>query len=449
MKDFIDGYRLICGLEIHVELKTESKMFCGCKNDPFFAEKPNIYTCDYCLGRQTQVPVPNKKAIEYTIKFGLFVDGEIEQNSYFERKHYVYPDSPKGWQTSQCTKHFIKSGTIGTSFGDVHLLEAHLEEDMAKLIHKEVAGKKMTLIDFNRSGLPLVEIVSQPEIHSAEQASEYAKNIQSIVRYLGIADADMEKGQMRFDANISLQTEEECKNDQLPSYKVEVKNINTFKGLEQAIKFEIDRQKELLDAGKQVPQETRGFDLETGVTTFQREKGTLVDFNPTICPDMSKIEIGDELLAQWQNELPDKISDVIVRWEKDFQIEPRFGEAFVKDRETYVWANDLFTKAQSEKLDVNKLASRLINKKIDVEVGVDITKVIVEFKKMDEVADLDVSAVNVIIDEVLSSDIKAVEKYKAGQKQVIGVFVGQTRKKIEKKADANQVRDLVEKQLDN
>ncbi len=272
------SYTPTIGLEVHAELKTETKMFCGCKNEPHGSE-PNAHTCPVCLAHPGTLPVPNESAIEKVLMFGNAVDATIATFTEFDRKNYFYPDIPKAYQISQYAYPFIQGGELG----GVALTRVHLEEDTARSQHDQGEG---SLVDFNRAGVPLMELVTEPVIHDAATAGNFARELQLLLRTLGISDANMEKGEMRVEANISV-----SKDLQLGT-KVEVKNLNSFKSVEAAIEYEIQRQIELLEKGERVMQETRGWDENRSKTFVQRTKETAKDYRYFPDPDLPKMDIG-------------------------------------------------------------------------------------------------------------------------------------------------------------
>jgi len=440
-------YQLICGMEVHIELKTKSKMFCGCKNDPFGAAEPNIYTCPVCLGMPGALPVPNKKAIEWTLKLGLALHCKINLFSKFDRKHYFYPDLPKGYQISQYDIPFCYDGYIKTSQGRVGITRIHLEEDTGKLQHTTIQGEKVSLIDFNRSSVPLVEIVTEPDIHSGEQAKEYGKKLRDLVRYLDIADCDMEQGGMRLEANTSLQLSEVARTtpDLLPNYKVEVKNINSFRFLEQAIKFEADRQALILDKGETPTQETRGWNSLKSETFAQRSKESAEDYRYFPDPDIPPIHFTQAQIDALQAELPELPEIVIARWENEFGIEPRYSELLLSQTEYRAVWEGLFSTSKKDQLNTNQLASLIVNKKISL--SLDTAILISAFKAQTTTTSIDESELAGVISSVIAENPNEVSLYKAGKINVLNFFIGQTMKKIGKKIDTALVKTELEKGL--
>ncbi len=435
-------YQPIIGMEIHIELKTVSKMFCGCKNDPFGAEKPNIYTCPVCLGLPGALPVANKKAIEWTIMLGLALNCKINTFSKFDRKHYFYPDLSKGYQISQYDLPFCYDGKIETSQGIVRIRRIHLEEDTGKLIHSNINGKKATLIDFNRSGVPLIEIVTEADIHSSSQAKEYAKKIYQIVRYLEISDADMEKGQMRLEANISI-TQSSKLNTQkfeLPSYKVELKNINSFRFLEKAIEAEIERQKEIIEKGEIPIQETRGYNASKNITYSQRKKEDAEDYRYFPEPDIPLIRITNQWLDKIKKDLPESYEGVLLRWEKQYKAPKNLTSLLFESKTQSLWFEGLFNQAKSQNINIEKLVNFLANKKIKVNLFADdYQKIINAFKQTTSISQIDEKELEEAIKKTLNENPQAVVDFKSGKKNALNFLLGQTMKNLGKKVDSSQI----------
>jgi aspartyl-tRNA(Asn)/glutamyl-tRNA(Gln) amidotransferase subunit B len=293
----------IIGLEVHVELKTQSKMFCGCSADHFHVEA-NTHTCPVCLGLPGALPVPNKTACEWCVKLGLALGCSINEQSFFERKNYFYPDLAKGYQITQLQKPFAINGKLTIDDHEIRINRAHMEEDTGKSVH--VDGS--TLLDFNRSGVPLVEIVSEPDIQSAKEAKKYLNKLQQIIRYIGISDADIEKGSMRCEPTVNV-----CIDDQFYTPLVEIKNVASLTGVMNAIDFEINRQVKQFEEDRQQKNSsnktTRGWDADKNQTFLQREKEGSADYRYFPEPDIPPIIFSKEKIEEIQKNLP-KLPDV-------------------------------------------------------------------------------------------------------------------------------------------
>ncbi len=445
MTDTSSNYQLICGMEVHAELKTASKMFCACQNDPFHAPEPNCHTCPVCLGMPGGLPVANKKAIEWTIKLGLALNCEINLFSKFDRKHYFYPDLAKGYQISQYDIPFCFNGYIETSQGKVRIRRIHLEEDTGKLLHTTVNGEKVSLVDFNRCGVPLIEIVTEPDIHSPAQAREYGKKLRSILRYLDIADCDMEQGGMRLEANISL-AKPDAK--ELPAYKVEVKNINSFRFLEQAVNFEMQRQALVLMDGQTPAQETRGWNSHDNVTFPQRTKEDAEDYRYFPDPDLPPMRFTSAWVAELKNQLPALPETVVAKWQKTYAVEPRFAELLIESPAQTAWAESVWTAAVDAKLDVSKLAAAIVNKKLKVELGVTApAEVVATFAATTSVEIIDEAELTSLVSEVIAEFPAEVTSYRSGKVTLLNFFVGQVMRKLGKKIDVQLIRSALERQL--
>lgn len=331
-------YDVIIGLEIHAELKTKSKMFCGCDNDSN-NRAPNTNVCPICLGHPGTLPVPNKQAIDWTLLLGMALDCQINKNSKFDRKNYFYPDLPKGYQISQYDKPFCYGGKVDIGHKNIDITRIHLEEDTGKSFHP--AGRQETLIDFNRAGTPLVELVTEPVIKDAEEAKRFCQAYQRILRFLNISQADMEKGEMRCEANISLQTPGtwEYKDRQiLPrgkkkiNAKVEIKNINSFRSVEKAINYEIERQSEALDKKEEIIAETRGWDEDKNKTIAQRLKESAADYRYFPEPDIPPIKIDEKWLDSLKSQLVELPAAKAKRFKQQYWIKDEQAEIISNDK---------------------------------------------------------------------------------------------------------------------
>lgn len=453
-------YTPVMGLEVHVELNTLSKMFCGCDND-WFGKTPNTHTCPVCLGLPGALPVPNKKAIEGCIKIGLALNCTIPLLSKFDRKNYFYPDLAKGYQISQYDQPFAQAGSITLSSGKkIGITRAHMEEDTGKLMHATVDGEHVSLIDFNRSGSPLVEIVTEPDFESAQEVREYLQKLQQIVRDLGVANGDMEKGGMRLEPNISLRVSSsesslaiekgegkgEGRSFELPSYKVEVKNINSFSFVEKAIAYEIERQAALLDKGETPKQETRGWDEDKKITISQRSKEEAADYRYFPEPDIPPFVWTEKYISQLKSEIPELSDAKAKRFEETLQI--KVSDA-VRVSENIALAN-YFEEAvkigKEHKIEPQAIVNTLLNKNVEIDqvLPAELIKQILISQSVSGIPDDELTAV---LQKIIDSHAGVAEDYKAGKTNAIMFLVGQAMRELQGKVKADTVKQELEKLL--
>lgn len=432
-------YETIVGLEIHVELSTATKMFCRC-SVPTLRDKPNTRTCPICLGLPGALPFPNQQAIEDCIKIGLALNCSVNQNSFFERKNYFYPDLAKGFQTSQYLHPFGEKGFLDIKMGNstkrIGITRVHMEEDTGKLTHATVDGKEVSLIDFNRSGVPLVEIVTEPDIRSGEEAKAFLTELQKIIRYLDVSDADMEKGHMRLEPNISLRP---IGQTELAKYKVEVKNINSFKFVEKAIQFEEKRHEELLEKGETPTQETRGWNEFKNKTVSQRSKEEAHDYRYFPEPDIPPIEISGQQLEDIQHEIPELPIAKAQRFVADFGITEVNSEILTRDKALSQFFEKAVTDGQAHGINAVQIANHIINKKPNI-VDMEPASLVAKIKDESVVESIDPQRLSETIKMVLSQNNNEVDQYKAGKTQLIGFFIGLVRRALPEAKDIEQIR---------
>ncbi len=461
----------VIGLEIHVELNLmQTKMFCGCPAQHFDVA-PNTQTCPVCLGLPGALPVANVEGIRRTFRIGMALGSELARESKFDRKNYFYPDLPKGYQISQYDQPLCVGGEIATSFGPVRLERIHLEEDTAKLQHVTLTAREQqeagvshaeaSLIDFNRSGVGLVELVTKPDIHSPEQAREYGKNLVQILRFLGVSDCDMEKGSLRLEANISVQTEEEKAVGVLPPYKVEVKNLNSFRFVERSIRYEIARHSEMREKGEIPKQETRGWNDAKGETYSQRSKEDAQDYRYFPDPDLPPMYFDEAFFAQIAADIPELPTAKMDRWVQSFGLSAQSAETLVSSPQSAAVAEKLLTRSQEKKLDVQKIVNAVINHKIETNLLEEadilveneallqrkVDDVLDEALKLYAVDDVDETFLSEVVAKVLTDNPDAVEKYRSGKTQVVGFLMGQVMRSAGKKLDGAVVTKELVRQL--
>jgi len=439
MKNMSKNLISIIGLEVHIELSTNRKMFA---NDPsfHFSKKPNTQTSPTSLGLPGAMPYPNYEAIKNTIKFGLALNCNINQISKFDRKHYFYADLPKGYQISQYDQPFCESGVfeIPNLNKKVKIRRIHLEEDTAKSQHKNIDNKEVSLIDFNRSGVALMEMVTEPDFRTSQEIDSFLKEIQLIVRYLQISDADMEKGSMRLEANISLTEDEKV----LPNYKVELKNINSFRFIKKAIEYEIKRQKELLENGELVIQETRGFDENKNRTFSQRIKEDAHDYRYFPEPDIPPIVISDNEIDHIKKNLPKLPNQTRNELVEKYQLNSDYVNVLVNDFTRVEYFYKACELAQKHDVSFKQIANMMINQNLDQEYKepASLVKKLVEISKTNFSSIADVKNA---VKTVLDNNEKALQDYKNGNSNVIGFLIGLVQKELKGQGNPKDIQKIL------
>ena len=476
-------YEAVIGLEIHCELKTKTKIFCGCATG--FGAEQNTHVCPVCLGLPGVLPTVNKRVVEFGIKAGLATNCTINKYSKFDRKNYYYPDLPKNWQTSQYDLPIAEHGWVDIDVDGekkrIRLTRIHMEEDAGKLVHSGTTIKDSATsnVDYNRTGVPLLEIVSEPDLRSAEEARAYMEKIKVIMEYIDVSNCRMEEGNLRADINVSLRP---VGTKELGT-RTEMKNINSFKNLEDAINYEIERQEEVLEDGGHVVQETRTFDPARGITLSMRSKENAHDYRYMPEPDLPPIVTSEETIEKYRSELPELPDARRARLEKEYGLSDYDAGIITSSRAMAEYFDAVVATGADPKLAANWIMGDLA-KNLN-EDGIDITKSPVSAERLGKMIGLimkdmisgkiakkvfkemwtnedepekivkdkglvqitDTGAIEAAVDAAIAANPKAVEEYKGGKKKAIGALVGQVMKATRGKANPQMVNKMLAEKL--
>ncbi len=473
-------WEIVMGLEVHTELATKTKIFCGCSTE--FGGEPNTHVCEICSGMPGTLPLLNKRVVEFAIRTGVATNCTITQNNKFDRKNYFYPDLPKAYQISQlylpiCRNGYIEVNTKDGEKKKIGIHEIHMEEDAGKLIHDEF--EDCTLVDYNRCGVPLLEIVSEPDFRSAEEVIDYLSKLRAILQYTGVSDCKMQEGSLRADVNLSVRPKGQTEF----GTRTEMKNLNSFHAIERAIAYEAQRQIELIEDGEKVVQETRRWDDNKGYSYAMRSKEDAQDYKYFPEPDLPPIEISDEQIEEIKSTMPELPEEKRERYLNELGL-PEYDTGIItgdialvkffestlekcdspKDVANWIMGevmkllNDSATLTENNPLKpealaavINMVKSNKINrgtgKKVLEKVftdGVDPEKY-VEENNLAQVTDL--SALRPIIEQVIAENEKSVSEYKAGKTQAMGYIMGQAMRALKGKAPAQEVQKILKEIL--
>ncbi|MEZ0338299.1 MAG: Asp-tRNA(Asn)/Glu-tRNA(Gln) amidotransferase subunit GatB [Aquificaceae bacterium] len=464
----------VIGLEIHVQMDTKTKMFCSCPVE--FGAEPNSNVCPVCLGLPGSLPVINRRAVEFAIRAGLALNCQINTKSIFARKNYFYPDLPKGYQISQYEEPIAVNGWLEVGGKRIRIRRLHIEEDAGKNIHE---GSK-TLVDLNRAGTPLMEIVTEPDIDSPQLAREFLEKLRNIMRYTGVSRADMEKGQLRCDINLSIRP----KGSKELGTRVEIKNVNSFRFVQKAIEAEMERQIKLVLSGQKVVQETRTFDPSTGLTHPMRSKEEAEDYRYFPDPDLLPLVVPVEWIEEIKRTMPELPEERFQRFVKDYSLDEYSARVLTDNKELGDFFEDALKHYNKEpKLVANWLLNDLLGNLSEVGKDIEDSPVspkglaelvrlikegtlssklakevlkemvatgkdpneVVEEKGLKQVSDE--GQIRAFIEEVLKENPKEVERYRSGEEKVFGFLVGQVMKKAKGKANPQVVNKLLREML--
>ncbi len=480
LEDILKEYEVVIGLEVHAQLKSNSKIFCPDSTE--FGAEPNTHVCPITLGMPGVLPVLNKKVVDMAILTGLALNCEIAHISKFDRKQYFYPDLPKGYQISQYDLPVCKNGYIDINGKRIGITRAHLEEDAGKLVHAGAAGisgSTYSLVDLNRAGTPLLEIVSEPDIRSSEEAKNYMEELRTIVRYMGVCDGNLEEGSMRCDANISIRPfgQKEF------GTRAEIKNINSFSALKRALDYEIERQYELLSEGEEVVQETRLWNEAEGITKSMRSKEDAQDYRYFPEPDLMMLEIDDEWVNRIKKEMPELPSERRKRYIEQLGLSQYDAEVIVFQMETALFFDKVIEQGANPKLAVNWLMGDVtgylkdnklditqtkltpeslaemikliengtISNKIAKEIIVELLekggnpKEIVDKKGLSVISDE--NELVAIVEKIINDNPSQVAAYRGGKDKLFGFFVGQVMKATQGRANPQIINEVLHKKL--
>ncbi len=476
-------YEAVIGLEVHAQLLTESKIFCRCSTE--FGAEPNTHVCPVCLGMPGVLPVLNKRAVDYAIRMGLAVNGRINRHAVFARKNYFYPDLPKGYQISQYEEPLVEGGYIDLEDAEtkrrVRLVRIHLEEDAGKSVHaEEYVGENETLVDLNRCGVPLIEIVSEPDLRSPHEAYLYLTKLRQLVRYLGICDGNMEQGSLRCDANVSVRP----KGSSELGVKTELKNMNTIRGVERALEFEVKRQVQILSTGGEVTQQTLLWDEKRGVAEPMRSKEMAHDYRYFPEPDLVPLEVEASWVETIRREMPELPDARRKRFVAAFGL-PEYDatvltesreladyyeavvEAGANPKKASNWVmGEVLRILNSEKIEITDfrvapaqlaelielVGSGSISGSAGKSVLAEMAKTgkparqVVEEQGLVQISDEE--ALTSVVRQVLAEHPKEVERFRQGEAKLLGFFVGQVMRATRGKANPKLVNQLLRKQLE-